>query len=523
MKEKKLKIDSALTFHVVKSDALFLNFLDETRPPFSMERFNKVFKEILNFQKFIKNLSVLEKQNIRRDDRTALIESLFQGRDFVECHYCGTDLTLNTATFDHVEAHADGGSDSLSNMVLACQPCNVKKSDLLYQDFILNFTHPEPLSKDIKKSTSLIEKTRSAMEALEPSKMRKLDEDCPLWFDMDLSKDFFPKISPSLYALLSAVKYIPSETDEERNFERLQILLRIRKKNVVSKDRFLIAKIPEKDWAKICWYEFQRDFKNQVHKDSQHTPLHSELINFRPCVEKSTYDRLIRSISGRLMSSPNICMNIRRCMLDVAARILQEFHGPDLHLPFEDKLEVFSCKKFQMALELVEYAIKDASPSQIQQILRNSSFTFNKTPNILLFFNDLRLNEEHSIKNINNSLNVSLKKEDLHPSQALSNWSQIKTQRSFVSRALRLSAVLAYFHPQVLEKNGFIFSWLAEAQSENTRPLSLEEPLLECLKKAVLSSETERAGLDFILDRLTPNTDKTFKAVKVKKKSLPHF
>ena len=53
-------------------------------------------------------------------------------RDHFKCQYCGLDglhrfenwLVL---TVDHVHPHAKGGSRSMSNLVTACQPCNIIK------------------------------------------------------------------------------------------------------------------------------------------------------------------------------------------------------------------------------------------------------------------------------------------------------------------------------------------------------------------------------------------------------------
>lgn len=47
------------------------------------------------------------------------------------CAYCGCDLSRHTATLDHVVPRSKGGTDSIENLVLACQPCNVQKADKL--------------------------------------------------------------------------------------------------------------------------------------------------------------------------------------------------------------------------------------------------------------------------------------------------------------------------------------------------------------------------------------------------------
>ena len=47
---------------------------------------------------------------------------------FVLCHWCRRALTRDQATKDHVRARCFGGPDSLSNLVLACEPCNFRRS-----------------------------------------------------------------------------------------------------------------------------------------------------------------------------------------------------------------------------------------------------------------------------------------------------------------------------------------------------------------------------------------------------------
>ena len=52
------------------------------------------------------------------------------------CRWCGCDVVRgaygkrpepNWATVDHVISHADGGSDDIGNLVLACYGCNTKR------------------------------------------------------------------------------------------------------------------------------------------------------------------------------------------------------------------------------------------------------------------------------------------------------------------------------------------------------------------------------------------------------------
>lgn len=53
-------------------------------------------------------------------------------RDGLYCHYCDRLMTYNEAQVDHVVAKARGGSDSPTNLVLACARCNNLKGTTCY-------------------------------------------------------------------------------------------------------------------------------------------------------------------------------------------------------------------------------------------------------------------------------------------------------------------------------------------------------------------------------------------------------
>lgn len=50
-------------------------------------------------------------------------------RDRFECQYCGFRFHVEGLTFDHVVPRARGGRTSWQNVVAACSPCNLVKSD----------------------------------------------------------------------------------------------------------------------------------------------------------------------------------------------------------------------------------------------------------------------------------------------------------------------------------------------------------------------------------------------------------
>lgn len=51
------------------------------------------------------------------------------------CYYCGLELTKQTSTYDHVVPRSRGGRSTVENLVLACSPCNNKKSNMSLDDY----------------------------------------------------------------------------------------------------------------------------------------------------------------------------------------------------------------------------------------------------------------------------------------------------------------------------------------------------------------------------------------------------
>lgn len=59
-----------------------------------------------------------------------------------KCAYCGkTDVPLQV---EHIHARSTGGSDRVSNLTLACEPCNTRKGNRLVEDFLK--TKPDVLA-----------------------------------------------------------------------------------------------------------------------------------------------------------------------------------------------------------------------------------------------------------------------------------------------------------------------------------------------------------------------------------------
>ena len=53
-----------------------------------------------------------------------------------KCLYCGTKLTLDNATADHVVPIASGGNNCQINLVVCCQPCNSERGTIPFNKYI---------------------------------------------------------------------------------------------------------------------------------------------------------------------------------------------------------------------------------------------------------------------------------------------------------------------------------------------------------------------------------------------------
>lgn len=62
------------------------------------------------------------------------IKALLNNAD--QCPYCGVNLTPDTATIDHIIPISKGGLHSAFNLIACCLPCNVKKSNKSFAEWI---------------------------------------------------------------------------------------------------------------------------------------------------------------------------------------------------------------------------------------------------------------------------------------------------------------------------------------------------------------------------------------------------
>jgi 5-methylcytosine-specific restriction endonuclease McrA len=64
-----------------------------------------------------------------RQMRVKFSKPTVYARDKGHCQYCGANLRLSEATFDHVVPRSRGGATSWENVVIACRPCNQRKGN----------------------------------------------------------------------------------------------------------------------------------------------------------------------------------------------------------------------------------------------------------------------------------------------------------------------------------------------------------------------------------------------------------
>jgi 5-methylcytosine-specific restriction endonuclease McrA len=61
-----------------------------------------------------------------------ILKQQLADRDGRRCFYCGDpNIRLRWLTLDHVWPQAFGGTNDLSNLVLACAPCNNRKGSTI--------------------------------------------------------------------------------------------------------------------------------------------------------------------------------------------------------------------------------------------------------------------------------------------------------------------------------------------------------------------------------------------------------
>jgi len=66
--------------------------------------------------------------------KRAIRQELHEAQGF-RCFYCRRSMPDNAATIEHVIPRADGGDDSMGNLVVACQWCNCLRDRMDHEKF----------------------------------------------------------------------------------------------------------------------------------------------------------------------------------------------------------------------------------------------------------------------------------------------------------------------------------------------------------------------------------------------------
>lgn len=465
-----------------KKNPFFKNFLEETRPPYSLEYAQKIQSEIDEFIANFKELWIQPRESIRNGPRMPILKKLFHGRKEIECHYCGTAITKEKATFDHVFAFSDGGSNSLSNMVLCCQPCNVKKSDLGYYDYLLTLNNHENQVKKISKNKDFINQTLLAMTALEPSIMEKLDKDCPLWGSLLIPNAKYGKVTPAFHASLVSFEEMSVEKDPDRNIERLQILLRVWRKAIREETHFLVGKILEKDWIRISWYEFERDNPKVRRENHEIAMMYKKFAHFFPSIDRTIgFEKLVLKISSKFLETQKPSIRQRKIELELVGKILREIQYkikvPDFKKNSKSKeselkedkekifLKAFNPKLWEVVCELLEHATNHISDSNFEELLNQSKKDLYPLVLLLNDFKKVHMSLMQARKNMKMLSHIHPGVSDLEMmgySEECQAWEELCQKPYFSSRYSRLVGLAYHVFPNEFYEQGFCFDFLKD-------------------------------------------------------------
>ena len=84
------------------------------------------------------------KEYVHLDRRPAFTRFNVFLRDRFQCQYCGDDFRSEDLTFDHVRPRSRGGRTCWTNIVTACQSCNLRKGNRMPQECAMHpLTPPE--------------------------------------------------------------------------------------------------------------------------------------------------------------------------------------------------------------------------------------------------------------------------------------------------------------------------------------------------------------------------------------------
>ncbi len=82
------------------------------------------------------------KEYVKLDRRPAFTRFNVFLRDSFLCQYCGTGFAAEDLTFDHIIPRSRGGRTTWTNVVTACQACNLAKGSRLLHETDLRLLRP---------------------------------------------------------------------------------------------------------------------------------------------------------------------------------------------------------------------------------------------------------------------------------------------------------------------------------------------------------------------------------------------
>lgn len=104
--------------------------------------FNKNYKPCVIYRKKYKNLSDFVVIGLKWNGKNVRRRTSGFAKDFVKnhpgcgCIYCGTKLTVENATADHIVPVSKGGNNAQVNLVATCFDCNNDRGDVSFRHYM---------------------------------------------------------------------------------------------------------------------------------------------------------------------------------------------------------------------------------------------------------------------------------------------------------------------------------------------------------------------------------------------------
>ncbi|MEM7169900.1 MAG: HNH endonuclease [Pseudomonadota bacterium] len=94
------------------------------------------------------------KEYIQMDRRPAFTRFNVFLRDTFLCQYCGSGFSAEELTFDHIIPRSRGGRTTWTNVVTACQSCNLMKGSRLLRETQMSLLRPVqcPTTQELQRN-----------------------------------------------------------------------------------------------------------------------------------------------------------------------------------------------------------------------------------------------------------------------------------------------------------------------------------------------------------------------------------